>query len=311
MKAFLIKIGFLLLIIILGDRLIGKYMDHLYEKNYMHYTNGHLNYYIQKEHCDTLLLGSSRVLDNINPEIFGPKTFSIAQAQKHVGWFAAIVHLLETSHKLPRKLLILQLEPEDFDKNNPLNLNADIHYLKQYYDRDIFIQKEISKHSYFEKFKYLSSCFRYNGEGFLLLTNPYQHIGFLPEHRGYVPIPPTSQDSMRIATTATHFPSNKPINCSRKDALFYFEKIRSICKKNKIQLIVVTTPYFQTDTYFIKTADCFTSYLSKRNITYLNHLKCSASWMKERKYWFDNMHFNSLGASRYSTFLKKEIMSIN
>jgi hypothetical protein len=310
MKGFVRKLLILLLVVFLGDQLIGKYMDHLYEKNYMHYANGHLNYYIQKNTCDTLLLGSSRVLDNMNPEVFGPKTFNISQAQKHIGWFAAIVHLLETKHKLPRKLLVLHLEPEDFDTNNPIDLNADIHYLKPYYNQDYFIQKEICKRSIFESIKYASSCFRYNGEGFLLLTNPMQNIGFLPIHRGFVPIAPTPDDSARIESTATYFPKNKAINCSDQDAIYYFETLHQICKRNKIQLIVVTTPYFHTDPYFHKVAACFSTYLEKKNIPYINHLKLSEEWLKVRKYWFDNMHFNSLGAKKYSDLLKNEILSI-
>lgn len=310
MKGFLFKLFILLLIIFAVDRLLGKYLDYLYEKNYMHYANGHLNYYIQKKTCDTLLLGSSRVLDNMNPEVFGPKTFNISQAQKHIGWFAAVVHLLETNHKLPRKLLILHLEPEDFDKNNPLDLSADIHYLKQYFDRDTFIQQEISQYNYFERFKYLSSSFRYNGEGFLLLTNPIQNIGFLPIHRGFIPISPTSGDSARIEATATYFPKNKKINCTDEEAIYYFEIIQQICRRNKIKLIVVTTPYFHTDPYFHKVSACLSTYLKKKKIPYLNHLNLSENWLKERKYWFDNMHFNSLGANKYSLLLKNDILSL-
>jgi hypothetical protein len=304
MKKLGLKILIFIILLFSADRLIGWYLDKLYEQNFYHYSNGHLNYYLKKQHADTLIVGSSRAINNINPLIFGKKTFALGEPKKHLGWFAAVIDLLEQFKKLPKKTLILHLDPEDFNSLHEDQLNSDIHYLKYYYNKNEFIYNEINNASPFEWIKYLSSCFRHNGDNLVLLTNPLQGVGFLPEQNGFIPIKSSDKDSIRVMTEIAKMDKNESASFSSSKAIFYFDHIHDICLKNNIELIIITSPLFKADANFIQSAQLMAEFLKRKNIPYINFLRNCPNALKNIKLWFDNLHFNEQGANLYSKELK-------
>lgn len=307
MKQTLWKIGIVLLILIGVDRGLAWYFDKKYSSNHFHYANGHLNYYLQKVHCDTLLLGSSRVLDGLVPQVFGPKTYSIAEASKHLGWCAAVLDLMQQFGRLPSHTLIINIEPEDFLNESANKLKSDIHYLKYYYDKNPFIQSEIDRSSPFEWVKYLSSLYRHNGNDLILLTNPLQKIGRLPTLNGYCPISPTPQDSVRTLQDIdrAHYP--KPV-LNSSTAQHYFKHIKSICQKNHIELIVITAPFYSPSQRSVECGRLFAKYLAKENIRYLNYIEKDIGELEHLHFWFDNHHFVDAGAQKFSVLVKNDVL---
>lgn len=310
MRQFSIKIFFLLLYVFTGDRLISYYLDSLYQNNYNYYSNGHLNYYLKHRKSDTLLLGSSRVLHSLNPNYFGSNSYLIAQPSKHIGWFASVLDLLEQEHKLPSKTLVLNIEPTDFNPHYNKKLNEDIHYLKFYYNSNDFIRSEINKASTFEFINYFSSCFRHNGEGLILITNPIQKITGLPTKRGFSALEPTPQDSTRIYSSIQEKENNRPLEFENSLALYYFNHIVVICKKNNIDLIILTAPFFSPSEYLIKSSKSMERFLKKKKIPYLNYVSCENRELNSIQFWYDNMHLNKFGAEKFSQQVKTDVKNL-
>jgi hypothetical protein len=300
MKKTVLSIGILLLTVFFIDRTLGWYLDRLYEKNQFHYYNGHLNYFLQKERCDTLLLGSSRVLDNLDPEVFGSKTYNLAQAQRHLGWFAAVVDLLVQKGKMPRKVLIVNIEPEDFNVNGGYDLILDIHYLKYYHGYNAFITNEINQSSYFERCKFFSSLYRHNGEGMLLITNPWQGIGFLPEHKGFLPMQPGPQDSSRVMATIAFSQKAFEPDFNQTQAFRYFKHLKSLCSKHRVRLIVITAPYYRSSVYSRKASSRMAEFLTNLKVPYLNYVAKMPKELRDLSLWYDNKHLNAEGAQLFS-----------
>lgn len=311
MKKQIARIVILVSLIFISDRILGLYLDHLYSNNFHNYSNGHLNFYLKKVDCDTLLLGSSRMMHAINPDEFGTKTYLIGQHSKHLGWFASVIDLMEQHHKLPKKTLIVNIEPSDFNPHYDEKLNEDVHYLKYYYSSNSFIRKEINKQSPFEFIKFFSSCFKHNGEGIHLITNPIQGIHSLPQNKGFSPIEPTSTDKLRVLKTIKDKDNTQPIQISNATGLFYLKHIESICKKNKLTLIVITAPKYFPSKYDIQSGKTLSTFMKKRNIPYFNYNLDKISKLIDLKYWHDNTHFNRRGATLYSEHVFKDINNLS
>ena len=309
MKQTILKIVMGVLLVFLTDRGLGLYFDRLYEQNYYHYAHGHLNFYIKKVKCDTLLLGSSRVLDGLVPTVFGPSTFSIAEASKHLGWCTAVVELLNQYNRLPSKTMIINIEPEDFLEESSDKLLNDIHFLKYYYHQNSFIRNEINKAAPFEKFKYLSSLYRHNGNDLILITNPWQNIGHLPIKNGYFPIVPTPQDSIRTLQDIDTLHHPKP-NFNNPRAKYYLSRIQRICLKNKIQLIVITAPVYKVNSRSLLCSAYLKNILTLKGIPYINYLGKDIGELNRLDFWFDNYHFVDAGAQKFSRLVKRDILKI-
>jgi hypothetical protein len=310
MRKWLLTIGMLIFVTVLLDRALGWYLDRLYEKNHYHYYNGHLNYFLHNHRCDTLLLGSSRVLDNLDPEVFGPNTYNLAQAQRHLGWFAAVVDLLVQRKKMPQKLLVINIEPEDFNLNGGYDLMSDIHYLKYYHGKNQFITDEINCSSRFEQLKFLSSTFRHNGEGMLLITNPWQGIGFLPDRKGFLPMPSSPEDSARVMATIALSQKTSTPDFQNHEAFRYFKHLQLLCIKNRLRLIVITAPYYRSSVYTRKAAKKMADFLKKLNVPYLNYVENTPKELKKLSFWYDNKHLNSRGAQLFSERVVSDVKDV-
>jgi hypothetical protein len=310
MKKTILSIGILTLAVVLIDRTVGWYLDRRYEKNHFHYYNGHLNYFLQNERCDTLLLGSSRVLDNLDPEVFGSKTYNLAQAQRHLGWFAAIVDVLAQKGKMPRKVLIVNIEPEDFNVNGGYDLTSDIHYLKYYHGYNAFITNEINQSSRFERLKFFSALYRHNGEGMLLITNPWQGIGFLPDHKGFLPMQPGPEDSTRVMATIALSQKAFSPDFKNTKAFHYFKHLQSLCVKHDVKLIVVTAPYYSSSVYSRKASLQLTHFLSNQKVSYLNYVVATPKQLRDLSLWYDNKHLNSKGAQLFSERVLSDVRKV-
>jgi hypothetical protein len=308
MRNLFISVSILFILIVFVDRGLAWYMDSKYEQNFNHYTNGHINHYLKFGNCDTLLLGSSRVLDNLDPTIFGPRTYNLSQAQKHIGWFAALADLMKGKGRFPMKLLLVNIEPEDFSRNGGYDLLADIHYLKYYYDQNDFIRKEIKSASQTEWLKYLSALYRHNGEGMLLLTNPLQNIGFHAENRGYIPIQKDEYDSARVMETISFTEKPYDPDFTHVAAFRYLAHLVKICKSRNVQLVIITAPYYRPSTYSKKSAQLLQTFLAKKGIRYLNYLEKKLGDLQQLKYWHDNKHFNAEGAHFFSRLVKQDLL---
>jgi hypothetical protein len=101
-----------------------------------------------------------------------------------------------------------------------------------------------------------------------------------------------------------HYPKPE-LNSSA--AKHYFKHIKSICKKNHIELIVITAPFYKPSQRSVECGQLMAKYLAKENTRYLNYIEKDIGELKQLRFWFDNHHFVDAGAQKFSILVKNDL----
>lgn len=300
---------FLLFIVLLitTDQLIGYALDKKYESNKCFFSNGEINNYIQNKSCDTLIIGSSRVLHMINTSVLGANCFNIAKQQKHNYYHTSIIDILNNENKLPRKLLILNIEVEDLFMEKEPSLLKQVSSLSYYYNKNPFVTKFIKNQGWAERIKLLSHIYRHNPNGLKLFTNPIENICLEYPKNGFIPLTPSDNDSIRLAQSLID--DFKPIKNQQinKTILENITHVKTICDKNGIQLLIIDAPYYKVHPAFKIASKKLADFCKKKNIKFIDFKFENIEGLEDKNNWYDNMHTNEKGAQIYTEYLKKKI----
>lgn len=300
---FLLFIGLL----ILTDQLIGYTLDKKYESNKCFFSNGEINNYIQNKNYDTLIVGSSRVLNMINPSILGPNCFNLAKQQKHNYYHTSIIDILNNNNKLPSKLLILNIEVEDLFMEKEPSLLEHVNSLSYYYNSNSFITKFINKQGWSTRIKLLSHIYRHNPNGLKLFTNPIEDV--CPEYptNGYIPLIPSDRDSARLAQSLID--DFKPIKNQKinKTILENISYVKSLCDNKGIQLLIIDAPYYKIHPAFKIASKNIADFCKNKKIKFIDFKFENIVGLENKNNWYDNMHTNEKGTQIYTEYLKKKI----
>ena len=305
----IIKLIILLFSIVLIDQLIGFQLTNLYEKNYCKHSGGSLNYYLKHKRHETIFVGSSRVKNSIIPSKIGKDVSSVTNMGMHFLYHLSVVHLMEQYDKLPKKTLVFNLEAEDFYVESEQRLINDVFYLKYYYDKNEFVKNIINSKSVFEKYKFLSASYKFNGENFLLFTNKFQCV-CNTRRREFMPLLASQNDSLNIEKHKhenTHFEFTR-LNKKMRDRL---GDLNAICKRNNLQLILLYGPHFFEVKEYKEASDFIQKYCQKNHIRYLNINNKNIPEFKNNKLWKDNLHLNEEGAKFYTKILKDSLIQFS
>lgn len=308
MKEAIKKILIFLFMLIIIDRFTGLYLSHLYEKNYCLHSGGALNDYLKNSNSDIAFVGSSRVNTMIDPEKFSPHAIDVSQPAKHFLYHVSVVDLMVQHKKMPSKVLVMNIEIEDLYVENQKRLVDDVFYLKYYYGKNQFITDIIQHKSIYERFKFLSSCYRFNGENFRLLTNPLQNICVRTKN-GFSPLQKTPKDSIRLALGVEEM---KELKLTKFDNKYfkYLNHLVKLCSQTNTKLILVYGPNFYYPESFKNASLRLKRYCNKKKIHLLDFSLNQNSVFNEGDLWYDHIHLNAIGAEIYSTMLKEKIDQI-
>ena len=295
----------LLALVFVLDRGVGKYLDHLYEKNRCDYSNGKINAFLDQDKCDTLYMGSSRVLHLINPKIIGPNTRSLAFQRKNISFQVGLIDILRSKGKLPKTRLILNLEVEDLYNESDDKLLRKIYSLKYYYNQNDKVKELINRLGIDERIKFLSEIYRHNGEGWKLISYPMSENCVLPSLDGYHPLYPTKNDSLRMAKSLVD--DFKPLKFKKINPLTLelLDYVVETCKKKSIELLIINNPYYKCHPEIQMASKKFAKYCNTNKILFVDFNNHEIEGLDEKKYWFDNMHLNDNGATIFSEYLKE------
>jgi hypothetical protein len=309
MNRFIIKALALLFCLFIVDFGIGRKLDHFYESNFCQNSGGALNYYFKFQKADTIFIGSSRVYSMIIPNIIGENVLNVADASKHLYYNTAVVSLMEKYNKLPKKMLVLNLEAEDVYKENKAKLIDDVFYLKYYYDKDQYIKSLINSKNYFEKFKFIMSSYRFNGENFLIITNKIQKICD-NDFKSYYPIYKSSKDSLNVIKGIREYKKTYSDKIN-KDVFKAIKKIQTICKRHKLKFVILYGPHFYYPEFLKKASSFVEKFCIKNNIVYLDFNKEEYKQFNKINSWVDITHLNHQASIIYSKLIKTELKKID
>ena len=294
-------------LLISTDQLVGYILDKKYQSNLCNFANGEINEYIKYKSCDTLFIGSSRVLNMIDPAVLGPKTTNLGKQQKHNYYHTCIVDLLAKNNKLPKKTLILNLEVCDLFMENEPSLINQVNSLKYYYTSNELVQSFINKQGWQERLKFLSSSYRHNSSGLLLVTNSLEGVCLNYPSNGYFPLEPSVYDSIRLARSLME--DFDPIVNKRFNKTIFknISFVKSTCDKNEIQLIIIEAPYYKVHPEYKMASIAIEKYCLKKNIRFIDFKYEKIPGLENKNNWYDNMHTNKNGTKIYNQYSKQKI----
>jgi hypothetical protein len=293
-------------VIVLLDRSLAKILDSLVESNYAGFSTGPINYYCSKDSSEILFLGSSRALHHVVPDSFDLDCFVLASQNKHLHYQSCLVDILQKKKKLPKNMLVIHIEPEDFFKENEELLKEDAFYLNYYYDKNDYLRSEINSVMKFEKCKYFFELTRHNGQITEILNHRLHHKGFVPKQKGFIPVESVQGAFKRRLNDSQ---CNEEEGSFKKEdispkALRYLNHIKAICDQEGLKLVVFTSPYYNTNNKILQASLVVKELYNELDISYLNYLPESVFFVRNRSFWHDNNHLNNLGARVFSKTLK-------
>ncbi len=301
-----IKITVLTVItIFMVDRGIGTYLSAKYESNHCLHAGGDLNAYLKGKKYDIVFVGSSRVNTMINPELISKNAINVSKPSKHLYYHAAVIDLMDQYKKLPKQLLVLNIEVEDAFTNTESRLIADVSYLKYYYNSNSFIKKLINKTGPLERYKYMFDSFRFNGENFTVFTNPIQGICEYPE-KGYYPLPKGKDNRSRLMEGMKDMES-LPVSSFNPEIVPIIAHVKNICVKNNVKLIILYGPNYKLPGVFLKGSQIFEKICKEMDLEFINFSTEYSETFRDAEMWYDHIHLNSEGAIKYSLLLKDEL----
>lgn len=292
MKSFIIKILVFFGVVALIDFAFGSVCNYLY----FHSKGGDtykINYAVQNNCSDVLVMGSSRANHHYNPDILadglGVTVYNLGIDGSGAILADGLYRMI--SERYCPKYIVYELTPSfDFyhysgDANNTRYLSQ----LKPYY-KERSISGVFDDIDRFERLKLNSGLYRYNTT-FLNLIRFYLQGG--ETGNGYSP----------LTGTMKTFVEKKTIEDSTIDSLKikYLEQFISDCKRNGTQLFFVISPMYGAESsseYNPGIEIC-----EKNGYVVFDHF-CD---MQEMKYFNDSYHLNSLGSDAFSKQIAEEI----
>ena len=253
MKKFFIKMAVLLLILAVGDFLIGKGMDYVYE-NVMSGGQRRNNFIANEMDADILVFGSSRAIHHYNAQLIqdslGLSCYNCGQDGN--GIMLDYGRLLLVKKRYTPKCVIVDVTPGyDLLKSTD---GIDLGWLRPYYDNE-GIKAMFADIDGKEKYKMLSSAYRYNS---FFLTRLASYLSGKVEEdktKGFMPIDSRPGDSKLIdlaAGSRLYFvisPVWYDMKTRREEEI---KPLKAICQQKGIPLVDFTNhpKYLRNDSLF-------------------------------------------------------------
>ena len=305
---FIYKVILFVLILFVVDRSLGYYLDRKYEVNTCDYMNGRFNAFIKHENVDTLFIGSSRVLHMIVPELLGSKTKNLAFQKKHIYHNIILIDLLKEKKKLPKKLLVLNFDLDDLYLESENDLLNQLNSLSYYYHKNDLAKKLIDRNGYQEKIKFLSEPYRYNGDGWKLISYPITGNCVTYREDGYFPLLPSQKDSIRLAQSLIEQEDLYKFDKINQAVVGVLDYLVELCKNENIDLKIINGPYYDLPSEFIKAGKYMKNYCDKKGVYFVDFNDCQIQGLEDITLWYDNMHLNDNGAKIYTKHVKKHFL---
>ncbi len=294
----------ILVLVIAADRGFGWYLDSCYEANHCDYDNGRLNVFLEKERCDTLFIGSSRVLHTINPEYLGPNSSVLAFQNRNICHNVALFDLIAQKKKHPKKVLIFNLDLDDLFHESDRELLEKVLHLKYYYPQNTFIRDLIHRLGFQERIKFLSSTYRHNGFGWKLLAFPANgNCSEVPKN-GYAPLYPTPNDSLRLKKSLEEDFTGFDYTYKSKLTYEMIDHLITRCKKTGTELILINTPYYTYPDEWQQISAQFKNHCERKGVRFVDFNNHRLALLSDAQFWYDNMHMNDQGATEFTKHLK-------
>lgn len=286
MKNILLKTVLFVLIIATSDFIIGKVLEKMYLTTHSK-TIAKIQYTIDSTSQAILIYGSSRAQHHYIPDSITKNT-GLSCYNCGIGGQGLAFTFCQITEMLKRhrpQVILLDISPNILiDSKSEEKLRI----LMPYYKRDTLIYNAITSNNMFEKLKYNSSIFPYNGNILPLLISFIHHDK--DRDKGYIPLfGQLDPSTIKNDTSTTGI---------RSIQLYYMNRIISIASIKNVKLILVVSPIYKKNPNDYKILAQIKEIANKNNLEYID--SSADSSLINVNYFKDNLHLNTKGAALYS-----------
>lgn len=309
MKKLIIIILAFLVIIFVADKLIFYTLSYFYKHTTVGQEGGDIQKYLSDPNPPELvILGSSTTRFQVNPDSFPIPACNLAHTLTTDCYQLALLSLMIQRNKTPKNIL-LSLWPRNYIISGQKDLQPeDILFLKYYYPENDFIRNQINKISRWEKFKYVFSTYRFNGQALLVLKYYQLSLNADTKYFFFYQVA-SANDSINtvngIRQRNAH-PASTPAKVSQVQTSFLPAFIDT-CKKYGINLMCYYMPQKDEDSVLLKDAiEFMESTLTARHVPYRRFTYSDiTNWFNSPAMWSEGVHLNYKGGAIQSHMLSE------
>jgi len=281
--------------VVVADWTAGTAVAHLYRKSH-DITISKIRYTFFHTEEDILILGSSRAQHHYNPETLVKGTELTAYNCGLGGQPLAfsLVQLSETVSRYKPKTVILDVTPDfryDHDSDPRLKI------LGPYFRADTLVRSILLDNgSKFERLKFLSSIYPYNG----MLADLILAFIYVPRvsANGYIPSPSGIIDpGWRLSD------NEPPYNGIPEKQKQYLKMIADLCKNQNVDLWIVISPLYNTTEGEMEISLEIEAFAKANGITILNFSQA----MTDYRMFKDHLHLTAPGAEIFTSMVRDSL----
>jgi hypothetical protein len=299
---------FFIAVVFFMDLLLGNSLRWLYFKQKSGYIY-ELTYSLDSTKADVIILGSSHAKHHYVPSIFedtlGLNCYNFGSGGQNIFYHYGILGSLLVRHT-PR-IVMLDLITIDFRKTEKSYNTERLSILMPYYARYKAIKEVLDSRGPFEKIRSLSKIYPFNSQ-LLHMLNSF--IGdknvSVNLMKGYMPLEGKLTEYQQNTSKSNNFELD-PLKIS------YIKKIISLCKQNKIRLVIINSPSLLNSEGESMSFDVIEE-IGKENDTEVWNYENDKKLLKA-EYIHDVYHLNDEGAHVYTraiaSRLRQETMNDN
>ena len=306
MKRFIL---FVILAVIL-DQSLGYFLNILYAKTTTGETTGMINYALNQS-PDVMVLGSSRARHHVSPAILSQRlsaTVFNAGANGQDFLYAVMLMSLWCPTHAPPKVILLHIDKSSLSHREEEIQKTSV--FSAFYTKSAEVKSILRLRSRFERLKYLSYCYRFNGKVFPILKNLVSHSN--NSFDGYVGLE-GALDPNTTPVVKIPMPSQADFSQCWDIKLRHLENLARYCKTNGCRLVLFHSPYFDdspADMAYLM--ELFTHInLGDQRVEYLDLSDQTLQLFAGRAELFkDRYHLNVRGSELFSRVLADHLAAV-
>lgn len=311
MKRILKKIAILLIVLVLIDISFGYlFKKYIFDKTFSGESGGSLNFLLNKKrNIDFLILGTSRAVQQINPDLVthinGKGHNAGINGTGGIIYNTVLLDICINRGVRP-KVIVLQLDAQNFC-GEPGTYSSALISLFPFYDESKIMKLFIKKDGFKESLLVKSNLYRFNGKSLNIVFN------FIRKPKGttwngFEPMEQVMDTTIQVGKIHPKLKLN--VDHINFVALYHFN---NLCKVNSISLVIVLPPYYKNCLYNERSDAEFTDYIHTKypnihlvNLSNINNYKELSGFEN----WKDYSHLNSIGADKFSRILNDSLAQI-
>jgi hypothetical protein len=308
MQRVILKLGLLLALLIIIDRVGGLVLKKIFYKQ--HHGDDYVSIATIGNKADVQILGSSRashhfVSDTIQQHL-GLSTFNGGRDMMGIHYVQAILPAVIQQH-VP-KIIVLDLIPNNFCLGGQSSQRyKDIHtatllpLAAQYPSIMQYVQQYNSAEAYKSK---LCASYAFNSLIGTMVQNAYTHIGHV-QIKGYEPVYTTLDSS---TYTKPLFNEHELLPQLDTSALSSLQNIAQLCQQNKIKLYLHLSPFYFNRLVRTQALQAINNIALQYSATLINK-NSDTSYVGKAYMWYDEVHLNHTGANKLTRELCEVLYS--